>query len=256
MVSSCFLSVFRARPAGVRGAPELRRAFVDRAAFTASATFLEIAQIHKRLLDQRAALLRRFPVDRDQLAVFDTQLAAAGARLVARRRRLLSELAGPFTELHARISGRGEATMSYRSCLPEVDGHEELAGAYLAALERTRASSIERGANLVGPQRDDLELCLDDKPARAFASQGQTRSLVLALKLAELLAARARGARPLFLLDDLSSELDRLRTGRLVQLLEELDLQCFVTTTEPDVVRAGTTVEVRAYEVEEGTVTC
>ena len=239
----------------VRGEPALRRAFVDRAAFTASATFLEVAQTHKRLLDQRAALLRRFPVDRDQLAVFDQQLAAAGAHLVVRRRRLVAELAEPFTEIHGRISGFGEATLSYRSCLPEGDDVGELAAAYLEALDRTRESAIERGTNLVGPQRDDLELRLDDRPARAFASQGQTRSLVLALKLAELLAARARGARPLFLLDDLSSELDRLRRGRLVELVAELDLQCFVTTTEPDVVRAGTSAEVRAYEVEEGRVT-
>lgn len=237
----------------VRGEPALRRAFVDRAAFTASATFLEIAQTHKRLLDQRAALLRGFPVDRDLLTIFDGRLAQAGAQLVIRRRRLVAELA-EFTELHDRISGHGEATLAYRSCLPEGEDLGELAAAYLAALERTRESSIERGTNLVGPQRDDLELKLDGKPARAFASQGQTRSLVLALKLAELLAARARGARPLFLLDDLSSELDRLRRGRLVELVGDLDLQCFVTTTEPDVVRAGTSAEVRAYEVEEGRV--
>ena len=239
----------------VRGAPELRRAFVDRAAFTASATFLEIAQVHKRLLDQRAALLRRFPVDPEQLAVFDEQLAVAGARLVLRRRRLLDELEAPFTELHARISGHGEATMSYRSCLPVSEDLGVLSGVYMDALVRTRQSSIDRGINLVGPQRDDLVLELDGQPARAFASQGQTRRIVLALKLSELLAARARGARPLFLLDDLSSELDRLRRGRLVELLEELDLQCFVTTTDPDVVRAGTSADVRAYEVEEGRVT-
>jgi DNA replication and repair protein RecF len=75
---------------------------------------------------------------------------------------------------------------------------------------------------------------LDGQPLRSFGSRGQVRTLVLALKLAELLAAHARGDRPLFLLDDLSSELDRARTGRLVGVLGELDAQVWVTTTDPD----------------------
>ena len=239
----------------VRGAPDLRRAFVDRAAFTASATFLEVAQLHRRLLDQKSALLRQFPVDRVQLAIFDEQLAQAGAHLVLRRRRIVDELDARFGELHARISGHGDVTMRYRSCLPQGDEPSELAAAYLALLEQSREGDIERGASRVGPQRDDLVLSLDSRSARNFASQGQARSVVLALKLSELLAARERGARPLFLLDDLSSELDRLRRGRLVELLAELDLQCFVTTTDPSVVAAGTTVDVRSYEVENGGVT-
>lgn len=239
----------------VRGAPELRRSFVDRAAFTASATFLEVAQLHRRLLDQKAALLRRFPADRVQLSLFDEQLAHAGAHLVVRRRRIVGELAERFAELHGRISGHGEVAMRYRSCLPAGDEAGPLAEAYLALLEQSRDGDIERGASRVGPQRDDLVLSLDDKSARNFASQGQARSVVLALKLAELLAARERGARPLFLLDDLSSELDRLRRGRLVELLSDLDLQCFVTTTDPSVVVAGTSSDVRSYEVENGGVT-
>ncbi|MCP4810519.1 MAG: DNA replication/repair protein RecF [Proteobacteria bacterium] len=239
----------------VRGAPDLRRAFVDRAAFTASSTFLEVAQLHRRLLDQKAALLRRFPADRVQLSIFDEQLAQAGAHLVLRRRRIVGELDERFGELHSRISGHGDSTMRYRSCLPAGDEVEPLAAAYLALLEQSRDGDIERGANRVGPQRDDLVLQLDEKSARNFASQGQARSVVLALKLSELLAARERGARPLFLLDDLSSELDRLRRGRLVELLSDLDLQCFVTTTDPSVVAAGTSADVRSYEVENGGVT-
>ncbi|HMV68281.1 MAG TPA: DNA replication and repair protein RecF, partial [Myxococcota bacterium] len=87
---------------------------------------------------------------------------------------------------------------------------------------------------LVGPQRDDLAVGLDEHAARTFASRGQVRSIVLALKLAELHAARARGQAPLFLLDDLSSELDHERTLRLVHELRALDAQVWITTTDPD----------------------
>ena len=236
----------------VRGGPDLRRAFLDRAAFTASASFLDIAWQFRRLLDQRSALLRAFPVDPIQLGIFDEHLARAGAQLVQRRRRILEELVAPFTELHERISGHGQATLRYRSSLPDSQDLDELSAAYLELLEKHRSSEIEQGRNLVGAQRDDLDIRLDGKSARSFASQGQTRSLVLALKLAELLAARTRGAQPLFLLDDLSSELDRFRRGRLVELLAELDLQVFVTTTDPSVVQVDDPSEVRSMRVEEG----
>ncbi len=232
----------------VRNGPELRRQFIDRAAFTASASFLELAQTFRRVLSQKAALLRQARVDPVQLAVFDEQLAKAGARLVDRRLRMVDELRKPFTELHERISGLGEASLDYRGSLDR----DRLEESYLELLERSRSDEIRRGMNLVGPQRDDLLLKLDGRPARPYASQGQTRSLVLALKLGELLAARARGASPIFLLDDLSSELDRFRTGRLVELLEDLDLQIVVTTTDPSVLHGAG--DVQAFEVGAGEV--
>ena len=232
----------------VREGPDIRRKFVDRAAFTASATFLELAMAFKRLLSQKAALLRQPPVDPVSLEVFDEQLARAGARMVERRLRIVEELKEPFVELHGRISGHGDARLSYRTQLDVQD----LEASYAQLLADARRDEIRRGMNLVGPQRDDLVLQLDGRPARAYASQGQTRSLVLALKLAELLAARKRGARPLFLLDDLSSELDRFRTGRLVELLEELELQVLVTTTDPSVLDGAS--ELLRYRIDGGAV--
>ena len=232
----------------VREGPDIRRKFVDRAAFTASATFLELAMAFKRLLSQKAALLRQPPVDPVSLDVFDEQLARAGARLVERRLRIVEELKEPFVDLHGRISGHGDARLSYRTQLDVQD----LEASYARLLKDARRDEIRRGMNLVGPQRDDLVLQLDGRPARAYASQGQTRSLVLALKLAELLAARERGARPLFLLDDLSSELDRFRTGRLVELLEELELQVLVTTTDPSVLDGAS--ELLRYRIDGGAV--
>jgi DNA replication and repair protein RecF len=238
----------------VRGGPEVRRRFVDRAAFTASASFLEVARTHKRLLDQKGKLLRQDRPDPVQLDVFDEQLALAGARLVERRVALIQELQAPFAELHGRIAGASKATLGYRSCLGQ-GSREELTQAYRELLEGARATELRRRMNLVGPQRDDLKLGVDGRPARAYASQGQARSVVLALKLAELLAARERGARPVFLLDDLSSELDQLRTGRLVRLLDELDLQVVVTTTDPALVLRTLGEQAQPFAVAGGSAT-
>ena len=88
----------------------------------------------------------------------------------------------------------------------------------------------------MGPQTDELLMTIDGRPARAYGSQGQVRSVVLALKLAELMAARDLGLRPLFLLDDLSGELDAFRTTRLIATLAETASQVWVTTTDPSLV--------------------
>lgn len=96
-----------------------------------------------------------------------------------------------------------------------------------------RDRELERRTTLAGPQLDEVKLTLDGRPARDFASRGQVRSLVLSLKLGETAAARARGTLPLFLLDDVSSELDAGRTARLVRALATMGAQVLATTTEP-----------------------
>jgi DNA replication and repair protein RecF len=101
------------------------------------------------------------------------------------------------------------------------------------AIEDAREAELDRGQVLVGPHRDELVIQIDGKPARNFASQGQARSIVLALKLAEAEAARARAQHPLFLLDDFTSELDRGRRSRLLELIRTLPGQVWITTTDP-----------------------
>ena len=108
--------------------------------------------------------------------------------------------------------------------------------------------------NLAGPHRDDLTIHIGGRPAKSFGSQGQVRTLVLALKLAELLAARARGARLIFLMDDLSSELDARRTAKLLALLNELSLQTFITTTDPSRAAGLPPGEVKTWRIEGGQV--
>jgi DNA replication and repair protein RecF len=92
---------------------------------------------------------------------------------------------------------------------------------------------VERKTTLAGPQLDDVRITQGDRPARTFASRGQVRTIVLALKLAEMMAARSRGLAPLFLLDDASTELDAQRTAELVRMLADLGAQVLVTTTDP-----------------------
>jgi DNA replication and repair protein RecF len=219
----------------VLGEPARRRAWVDRAAFTRSPAHLEVVRTYKRVLDQKGALLRSPRVDHGVLDALDAQLAERGARLVERRVSMLRDLEPHVRQMYDAIAGvSAPVELVYRT---RAKGEDQAARrfAFAEALAGSRREELRRRTSLVGPQRDEVGLLIAGADARTFGSRGQVRSLVLSLKLAELTAARDRGAAvPLFLLDDVSSELDRARTRRLVGAVRDLGAQVLLTTTAPD----------------------
>ena len=218
----------------ISGSPEWRRDWLDRAAFTAQPAHLERVRRFRRALDQKSALLRTGRPDPSYLDVVDQQLAGLGAALAGRRQAMLDELQPHICALHERIAGVPmQVELRYHTACEGLDDATR-AAAFAEKLAAARPRERERRLCLVGPQHDEVQVWLDGHPARPFGSRGQVRSLVLALKLAELVAARDRGDVPLFLVDDVSSELDRRRTDRLVELLGELRAQVFATTTAPE----------------------
>jgi DNA replication and repair protein RecF len=157
--------------------------------------------------------------------------------------------------MHAAIAGPEPVALGLSGVgAAAADGLAAAEAAIAEALDRAAAEESRRRMVLCGPHRDDLVLTVDGRPARAFASQGQARSLVLALKLAELEAARRRGEAPLFLLDDLTSELDARRMRRLVALLAELPNQVWITTTDPGWLGPLPGGDARILRVEAGSV--
>jgi DNA replication and repair protein RecF len=233
----------------VRGEPALRRMLLDRAVFTSMPAYLGPARALRRVLDQKAALLRSGGADDVQLDVIDTQLATVGAAVMAARRDFLARMQAPFARAHAAFAGEADARAVYA---PWHDGAESVP-ALEDAILRHRAAERRQRRVLVGPQRDDVSFLLGGRPARAFASQGQARSLVLAWKIAELEVAAHDGDVPLFLLDDLGSELDPGRTARLVRLVRGLGAQVFVTTTDARFLPTDAG-EVRVFPVHDGVV--
>ncbi len=218
----------------VRGEPAERRRFVDRAAFTAEPAHLEVVRDYRRALRQKAALLREGRAGDDLIEPWDQRLADLGARLVRRRIRIVNALQEPFQEMYGQLlrADRSEPVQLRLRGYATRDP-EGLSDSILESFRQARSDERRRGRVLTGPHRDDLDIRIAGRLARNFASQGQARSIVLALKLAELRAAEARGDQPLFLLDDLTSELDQGRMTRLIGLLGELQSQVWITTTDP-----------------------
>ena len=240
----------------VRGGPDARRSFLDRARFTANPAYLEVFRKYRHVLEQKKSLLRGRgggdPSDPLLLGVWNRQLVDHGVKISLQRQRMLDELQGPFAEYHSLLTG-GE---SVRLSLKGLSGQdpEKVREVFESELERLSAEELRQGRCLVGPHRDDVSIEIDGHPARRFASQGQARSIVIALKMAELEAARLRGDAPLFLLDDLSSELDRERTHRLVGMLSERSNQIWITTTNLSLLGTLPSSSTRKFQLAEGNV--
>ena len=216
----------------VRGAPQGRRRFVDMLLSQCGAGYYYALQTYNAALKQRNALLHDLARGGNpaQLDAWDEQLAAAAAPMVRARQYAAQNLSTLSRGHYAYISGRENEPFSlrYAGCLAEsAQPSEDL----LRLLQRSRAEDIRRMTSTVGPHRDDLALSLCGQDMRAFASQGQMRTAVLSLRLAELdmLTERQHEA-PLLLLDDVLSELD---VGRRARLLERIrGVQTLLTCTD------------------------
>lgn len=241
----------------VKGGPEVRRRFLDRAVFNRFPAFLGESRTYARALKSRNRLLKE-QTPAEVIEAFDEPLARAGARIVIRRRRLLAELAPRFDEVLGRLS-RGQLRGRLRYAPPVVEGAEEegeVARRLLEELARRLPRDRERGFTSVGPHADQLSIKLGDRPARTYASQGQQRALVLALKIAEIENLREMlGFQPLLLLDDVSSELDRERNAQLMDYLASLDGQVLLSTTDPSLVAAAAGPDACFFAVRDGVFT-
>ncbi len=199
----------------VKGGPAERRHYLDDALVARRPAFDSLRSDLEKILKQRNALLKQAggrltPDIESTLSVWDAKLIETGEALAQARDDLVTELAPALNLAYEQVAGRSvPVTTAYDAPWRE----QGLA----AALEAARRDELRRGVSLVGPHRDDLVLHLDGLPSRTHASQGEQRSLALALRLAaHRVVADATGSSPILLLDDVFSELDPDRSAALL----------------------------------------
>jgi DNA replication and repair protein RecF len=239
----------------VVGPPALRRTALDILTVPHDPTYQSNQVTYSHALQQRNSLLRAIregEADRSELRYWDEPLVASGAALVAARLSLLELLAQPLAEAHREIApNEGRLTVTYTTNAPLLAG-ESARDALARRLAETAEKEVWNGTTLIGPHRDDLTFSLEARDLTTFASRGQQRTAILALKLAELdLLSSLDGRAPLLLLDDVFSELDPLRRGHLVRRIAELP-QVFITTTAPDDIDPELRRQARAWHVVPG----
>lgn len=220
----------------LKGSPALRRRYLDLFLSQSHPAYFTALQSYLRVLAQRNGLLRQLREgggSPDTLDVWDEQLTEYAADVVTYRLQALKPVEERSRQAQSQLSqGNETLTLSYQfSAGGPVQTREEVREALRHALQERRREELARAQTTVGPHRDDLEVRLNGVEARSFGSQGQQRSAVLALKLAELEYLRRQlGTDPILLLDDVTSELDG---GRRTLLLEVVgrEAQTFITCT-------------------------
>ncbi len=227
----------------MKGTPSDRRRFLDILISRINPAYLRLLGEYHLTLKQRNELLKKIRDDRlrstklkDSLDSWNTLLADFGSAIMKQRISVISELSGIATEMHKKLTeSHEELKIEYYSEVLAKEESDDLPGInerFIDSLRKLTDSDIKQGVTSLGPHRDDLIFKIDSLDARKFCSQGQQRTGVLALKLANLELTNARiGEYPIVLLDDVTSELDEKRISFLFNLLGNIPVQTFLTTT-------------------------
>ncbi|NMB46897.1 MAG: DNA replication/repair protein RecF [Firmicutes bacterium] len=249
----------------VKGSPGMRRHFIDLGLAQVSRVYRHDLVNYNRVLQQRNSLLKDIAERKakvDQLHLWDEQLVQYGSRIMYRRARAIERIADFAGASHRDISGGEEIlTVHYRPFYlgdeESIDATrwldaEQIAGDFAKMLQSSRSQELRRGTTLVGPQRDDILFRIDGKDVRQFASQGQQRTVVLAVKLAELEFMREEvGEYPILLLDDVLSELDFSRRTLFLETIGN-KVQTLLTTTDKGNFQPDNLRHSRQYVISDG----
>lgn len=217
----------------MKNGPEERRNFIDSAICQIRPAYAALLSRYRKILNERNALLKAIPQEpalAETLEVWDERLSEEGAVIALYRYAYVRRFAELSKEFYKGISnGKEQLETAYHTCCLGEDGmkREELKTLLLRMLEQRRKEDIVLGYTARGIHRDDILVRINGKPAKTFGSQGQQRSAVLAMKLAEAsMLEHAIGEPPVILLDDVLSELD---TARQDYLMNSLHGQVFIT---------------------------
>jgi DNA replication and repair protein RecF len=221
------------------GGPSERRKFLDITLAQVSPAYLEDLLEYRRVLRQRNLLLaearRRGALSGPALEAWTVSLAAHASRIVARRRAFAAEFIGYVEPAYRRLVPSGEQPGLGYVGAAEGETPREIEATLLKVLERSAREERQRGVTLVGPHRDDLRILINGREVQQFASQGQHKTLLVAIKIAEFRYVQERREEsPVLLLDDVFSELDRGRATRILEVVDELG-QCMITATDEEV---------------------
>jgi DNA replication and repair protein RecF len=214
------------------GEPERRRNHIDDIVSQTHPGYAVLLRDYKRALAQRNKLLKQDAIQPEHMFVWDVRLSELAGKIVEKRADYIKYLQEHMSENYQNVSGSDETIhISYDSKFPITQYNSKM----LEKLKDRFSLDAIRGFTSVGPHRDDIKISINGNDVRDNASRGETRSVVLALKIAELKSIeRYTDTKPILLLDDVFSELDGRRRRTMANTLQEY--QTFITTTDADVV--------------------
>jgi DNA replication and repair protein RecF len=233
----------------LRGTPEDRRNWLDRAISQIYPAYDERLSKYDKIRIQKNNLLKNEVIDEALFDIYNEQLVISGANIIFLRKKFLKEIEKTAFERHSIISESEELNINYTrpgECVEDISEYlkQELA-------ERRR-EEFARRQSCVGPHRDDIEFDINGADATKFASQGQQRTIVLSLKLAELEIIKEKtGYYPILLLDDVLAELDDKRQNYLLKSVDE-NTQTIITSVDTLLFEEEFLKDVTIYKIENG----
>lgn len=236
----------------IQDGPDERRRFMNMSISQTSPAYYTALLRYNKILDQRNVLLKNRDVSLvfDTLPVWDEQLCKYAAVIIKKRREFLERLAPYAKELHAYLTDNAEELVITPDKKFEGD-EKEIEKTLLRRLEGAYEKDVRLGFTTVGPHRDDVDFFISGKDAKAYASQGQTRTAALAVKLSEVeIFKELSGEYPVLILDDVMSELDLPRRKKLLKRIS--GLQTILTCTHAERVLYGT--DCKKIRIENGAV--
>lgn len=246
--SPVHLSIIKEGPSG-------RRKFIDAAICQVKPSYVSLLSRYNRTLLQRNTLIKDIKYHAELIEtidIWDAKLAKYGAMIIRNRLNYLYNLVKVSKNIYSGISeGQEDFDIIYKSSCNNTVNTDDIENALLLGYKKTLEDDLKVGFTNIGPHRDDFSIYVDNRPAKSYASQGQQRSCVLALKLAEAELLRTYiGEKPIILLDDVMSELDNKRQDYILNSIK--DFQVFITCCEPSAVLRLT--EGKKFKIENGKV--
>lgn len=224
----------------IRRGPEERRRFLDRELSQEDALYADQLTRYNRVVYQKNKMLKekkRFSEIQDLIRPWNKQLVFLGSRLIQKRAQVLTIWNRMAAENYNLLFQNDQRLkIVYNNIIGEkapFAGIEEIEGCFAREIDLRGKEEWERGFSLLGPHRDDLVFLLGGRDARRFASHGQQRSVVIALKAAQIQRYSEKKEKPLFILDDVFSELDECRKKQCFLLFQKAE-QVFLTVTEKE----------------------
>lgn len=247
----------------IKGSPSNRRRWLDLILFQLDTKYHKTLVGYQKNITQKNALLKKAQEEgipkknlKDELEIWNEQIIKAGSEIILSRINFLDKLEEPGSDFLNKMSKQSEKLeLTYSSTIQGLErtpNKTKINELFKTSIKNAFDEELVRGQSVIGPHRDDIEFLINKKDAKAFASQGQQRSIILAIKLAELkVIEKIKDDVPVLLLDDVFAELDEIRQDFLLHNLR-VDMQTFLTTTHMTDIQKKFLKDAIIYEIKDG----
>ena len=236
----------------IKGSPGNRRRYLDALICTMEPAHIrDLKQYHRALTQRNSILASSYKLTRDQVEIWDEQLAETGSQILSRRSKFIKKIKPHFNRLYALTSGTSEEIGIHYKCSFPTEG--KLIQDFISELKSNFEIDKQRKHTTVGPHRDQITFTIGSRDAAVYASQGEAKNLALSLKASEIdLTREMIGRTPILLLDDVTSELDERRKRFLFKMISNFSGQTFITSTSlKDIHHKG---EMKLFRINNGRV--